>query len=106
MSKKTYEMICEHCGQEYTAKSAKSKYCGQKCRTAAHRIRNIKASPVVIGDKLELLMVESEKILKEIDKHLLDIRTRRNIANAWIAIDDLRDQNRVIVREIADLLSN
>jgi len=36
----TYEILCEHCGQEFTAKSMKRQYCSTKCRTAAHRHKN------------------------------------------------------------------
>jgi hypothetical protein len=36
----TYEILCEHCGTEFEARSTKRKYCSSKCRTAAHRYQN------------------------------------------------------------------
>ena len=99
MSSKAYELMCKHCNQEYTAKSAKSKYCSTKCRTAASR-------GLSKGDKLVVLMNESKKISNQIDVALKDIRLNRNVKDAWFAIDDLRVRNREIIAEIANLVAN
>lgn len=45
MSNKTYEVICEHCGNQYTAKSLKSKFCGTNCRVAAYRSQHPEDTP-------------------------------------------------------------
>lgn len=94
-----YEMICENCHQEYTAKSTKSRYCSGKCRTAASRGLNK-------GDKLVLLMDENKKNCDLIDAALSDIRFNRNVKEAWFVIDDMRRRNRQIIAEIADLVAN
>lgn len=95
----TYEILCEHCGTEFEARSTKRKYCSSKCRTAAHR-------GISKGDKLVKLMHENKKICDEIDLALSDIRFNRNVKEAWFAIDDLRQRNRQIIAEIANLVAN
>jgi hypothetical protein len=105
MSNKTYELICQHCGQEFTAKSTKAKYHSTACRTAAHRVGKIKALPSPKGDKLAMLMDESDKISIQLKKHLTNVRMNRASKTDWFEIDDLQARDRVLIREIADLLT-
>jgi len=106
MSNKVYELICTHCHQEYTAKSTKSRFCGGKCRTAAHRIQEIKAMPAASkGDKLALLMDESEKISHKLNMLINELKVNR-MARIWDRVAELQKQDRIIIREIADLVTN
>ncbi len=37
-----YTRKCDHCGQDYIAKRDTSRFCGRRCRVAAHRARGNK----------------------------------------------------------------
>lgn len=106
MSNKTYELICQHCGQEFTAKSTKAKYHSAACRTAAHRLKEIKVSAASKGDKLDMLMKESIKISHSIRFHLDQIKPKSGNKEAWDKIEELNKRDRVLIREIADLVAN
>lgn len=106
MSYQTYEMICTQCGQEFTAKSTKAKYHSSACRTAAHRIRKIKAMPAASkGDKLKLLLDESDKITHSLNQLIEELKVNRS-NRLWDRINELRGRDRVLIREIADLVAN
>lgn len=99
-----YEWIeggsCSVCGKPFEGLHlASKKTCSNKCRVKLHR-------GLGKGEKLALLMDENKSICDQIDVALKDIRLNRNVKYAWFAIDDLRQRNRQIIREMADLLAN
>lgn len=106
MSNKIYELNCSHCQRGYEAKSAKSQYCGVKCRTAAHRLRKIKAIDCPKGEKIGLLMDESDKISKQLRVLMTTVRLGKADKYDWFVIDDLQARDRVLIREMADLVAN
>lgn len=44
------QRICQHCGNEFTAKTTLTKYCSHKCNSAAYKAK-IKAGKVEISNK-------------------------------------------------------
>lgn len=102
----TYEILCEHCGTEFEARSTKRKYCSGNCRTAAHRYQKIQASESSKGDKLSLLMDESEKICKEFDVAMRLYEANKVDKNAWERVKAIHQRSMANTREIAKLLAN
>lgn len=101
--------VCEYCEKSFQAERVTARFCSAKCRVKFNREQKRHAaieSAASKGDKLGLLMDESEEISKELDKHLADARFNRNVKEAWFAIDDLRVRNRQVIAEIADLVAN
>lgn len=100
---------CEYCSNQFEAKRATARFCSAKCRVRWNREQKRNAflqSDMSKGDKLAMLMTESEEISRQIKSALDDIRLNRNVKNAWFVIDDLRPRNNRIIREIADLVAN
>lgn len=44
---------CDWCGREYTAKTARSRYCSGACRQDAYRSRHRACEPVTVPDVAE-----------------------------------------------------
>ena len=100
---------CEYCSQSFEPMRSTAKFCSTKCRVNFNRemkrVNAILNSEARKGDKLAMLMDESDKISKEMHQYLTDIRLGKNLKNAWFAIDDLRARDRVLIRKIAALLT-
>src|SRR5215216_1177054 len=52
------QRICNHCGDEFTAKTTVTQYCGDRCAKLAYKVRSRQA-------KIEQSEVEIEAIRKE-----------------------------------------
>jgi len=100
---------CEYCEKSFHAERVTARFCSTKCRVKFNREQKRHAAIESVsskGDKLALLMDESDKISQQIKAALNDIRFNRNVKQAWFVIDDLRPRNSQIIREIADLVAN
>jgi excisionase family DNA binding protein len=76
----TVQRICQYCGNEFTAKTTTTKYCGDKCSKRAYKKRGISL-------KIEKSNIEVKAIKSK-------------------PMDDLKDKEFLTVRDIATLLGS
>lgn len=100
---------CEYCKKLFQAERVTARFCSTKCRVKFNREQNRKDAKKSVADMstyLARLVTESQSISDQLDVVLQNARLNRDVKNAWFAIDDLRQRNREILREITDLVAN
>jgi excisionase family DNA binding protein len=76
----TVQRICQHCGNEFTAKTTTTKYCGDKCSKRAYKKRGI--SLKIEKSNVEVMAIKSKPM------------------------DDLKAKEFLTVRDVATLLGS
>ena len=66
-SKIEVQRICQHCGNEFTARTTVTRYCSHRCNSAAHKA-SIKALKVEISNKeTDIIIKQPIELLKAKD---------------------------------------
>ena len=66
------QRICQHCGEEFTAKTTVTKYCGDNCAKRAYKVR-LKAEKIASSDK-ETTLIKIQPIEELKAKEFLTVK--------------------------------
>jgi len=76
------QRICQHCGEEFTAQTTVTKYCGDNCAKRAYKARQ-KAAKVEVSNK-ETISIISKPIEELKAKEFLTVRDVSKLLNLSI----------------------
>jgi excisionase family DNA binding protein len=66
------QRICQHCGNEFTARTTVTKYCGDNCAKRAYKKRKIEEKINVSNQETQEIIVQPIKTIQERDFLSLD----------------------------------
>ena len=99
---------CDFCGKSFHAERVTARFCSTKCRVKFNRQQKREqktVEPAASKDELALLLEQSDKIAHSLAVSLVELKVNRS--NRLLErIAQLGDENREVIRKIANLVAN